>query len=46
MPQITEEGEVNWALGAFIMSFILVFNWVLLQVIVTAVTAVTTIVSP
>ena len=31
-PQTFDDGGVNWALGVFIMSFILVFNWVLLQV--------------
>ena len=32
MPVMNEDGNVNWALGAYILSFILVANWTLLQV--------------
>ena len=32
VPQVDEEGNVQWALGIYIMSFILICNWTLLQV--------------
>ena len=32
VPQVDEEGKVEWGLGIFIMSFILICNWTLLQV--------------
>lgn len=34
MPIINDEGYVNWGTAAFVMSFIVIVNWTLLQVLV------------
>ena len=32
VPAYTEEGEVSWKCAAFMMSYVVVVNWVVLQV--------------